>query len=192
MQIPFFIILNTSHNLSNQIYSFPKDEFTNLSTREKNSNDQRKLTDSRTHSRRTFPRRTVPRRTLPRQTFPRPDKSPTDISPTLASLYNFADDNTLSAFATTVSELIKILESESEVVIDWFKINKMVVNPDKFQAIILDKRKRDHTDEHIIVDNQQIKVVSSVKLLGLQLDDKLNFNLHISNICKSAANQLNA
>ena len=77
----------------------------------------------------------------------------------LASLYNFADDNTLSAFATTVSELIKILESESEVVIDWFKINKMVVvNPDKFQAIILDKRKRDHTDEHITVDNQQIKL----------------------------------
>ena len=89
-------------------------------------------------------------------------------------------------------ELIKILESESEVVIDWFKINRMVVNPDKFQAVTLDKRKRDHTDEHITVDNQQIKVVSSVKLLGLQLDDKLNFNLHISNICKSAANQLNA
>ena len=35
-----------------------------------------------------------------------------------------------------------------------------------------------------------MKVVSSVKLLGLQLDDKLNFNLHISNICKSAGNQL--
>ena len=106
----------------------------------------------------------------------------------LASLYNFADDNTLSAFATTVSRLIKILESESDVVIDWFKKNKMFVNLDKFQAIILDKRKRDHTDEHITVDNHQIKVVSPVKFLGLQLDDKLNFNLHISNICKSAAN----
>ena len=68
----------------------------------------------------------------------------------------------------------------------------MIVNPDKFQAIILDKLKRDHTDECITVDNQQIKVVSSVKLLGLQLDDKLNFNLHISNSSKSAANQLNA
>ena len=67
----------------------------------------------------------------------------------------------------------------------------MVVNPDKFQAIVLGKRKRDHTDECITVDNQQIKVVSSVKRLRLQLDDKLNFNLHISNICKSAANQLN-
>ena len=52
------------------------------------------------------------------------------------------------------TELIRILKSESAVVIDWFKINKMVVNPDKFQAIILDKRKRDHTDEHITVGNQ--------------------------------------
>ena len=42
----------------------------------------------------------------------------------LAQLYNFADGNTLSASAITVLELIKILESESEVVIDWFKINK--------------------------------------------------------------------
>ena len=91
-----------------------------------------------------------------------------------------------------VSRSAKILESESEVVIDWFKKNKMVVNPDKFEATILDKRKRDHTDERITVANQQIKVVSSVKLLGLALDDKLNFKLHISNICKSAANQLNA
>ena len=43
----------------------------------------------------------------------------------------------------------------------------MVVNPDKFQSIILGKRKRDHTDERITVDNQQIKAASSVKLLGL-------------------------
>ena len=59
----------------------------------------------------------------------------------LASLYNFPDGNTLSTFATTVSKLIKALESESEVVIDWFMKNKMVVNTDKFQAIILEKCK---------------------------------------------------
>ena len=34
--------------------------------------------------------------------------------------------------------------------------------------------------------------LSSVKLLGVQLDDKLNFSLHVSNICKYAANQLSA
>ena len=37
-----------------------------------------------------------------------------------------------------------------------------------------------------------IKASSSVKLLGVQVDDQLNFKLHISNICKSAADQLNA
>ena len=35
-------------------------------------------------------------------------------------------------------------------------------------------------------------MVSFVELLGIQIDDKLSFNLHISNICMSAANQLNA
>ena len=84
------------------------------------------------------------------------------------------------------------MQSGSEIVIDWFKNNKMIVNPDKFQAILLDKRKSGHTNQRIVVDNQYIKVVSSVELLGIQIDDKLNFNLHISNICWSAANQLNA
>ena len=83
---------------------------------------------------------------------------------TLASLYNFADGNTLSAFATIGSELIAMLEPESEVVLDWSKKYKMVVNSDKFQAVILDKRKSDHTNERMTVYNQQIKVVSSVKL----------------------------
>jgi hypothetical protein len=31
-----------------------------------------------------------------------------------------------------------------------------------------------------------------VKLLGVAIDFKLNFNTHISNICKKAARQLNA
>lgn len=71
----------------------------------------------------------------------------------LASLYNFADDNNLSAVVAIVSRLIKTLETESEVIIDWFKKNKTVANPDKFQTLILDKRKSDHTNERITVNN---------------------------------------
>ena len=62
----------------------------------------------------------------------------------------------------------------------------MIVNPDKFQAILLDKRKSDHKNQRIVVENQNIKVLSSVELLGIRIDDKLNFNLHISNISRSA------
>ena len=35
-------------------------------------------------------------------------------------------------------------------------------------------------------------MVSSVEFLGIQIDDKLEFNLHVSNIFRSAANQFNA
>ena len=58
----------------------------------------------------------------------------------------------------------------------------MVVNLDKFQVITFDKRKNDQTNECIRTDNQQ-SCKLKLKLLGLLLDNKLNFNLHISKIC---------
>ena len=72
----------------------------------------------------------------------------------------------------------------------------MIVNPGNFQAIIIDKKNKCHTNETLInfwkIGDKIIKVSSSVKLLRVKIDDQLNFNLHISNICRSAANQLNA
>ena len=110
----------------------------------------------------------------------------------VASMHNFADDNALSAWGETVSKLINTLESKSNIAIDWFTKNEMIINPDKFQAIILDKKKSNLTNILLTIVNQTIKLVPSIELLGVHLDDKLNFNLHISNICRSAANQLNA
>ena len=109
-----------------------------------------------------------------------------------ANLHNFADDNTLTTFAQNVGTLISVLESESKISIDWFETNKMIVNPGKFQSIIIDKKKQDHRKENFEIGDKVIEASPSVKLLGVQIDDKLNFNLHITNICRSAANQLNA
>ena len=106
----------------------------------------------------------------------------------LASAHNFADGNTLSSFAKTIENLISILESESEIAINWFNSNNMIVNPGKFQATIFDKHKGNHTSRTI---NKLIKAEAKIKLLGIEIDDKLNFNYHINNICKSASNQLN-
>ena len=110
----------------------------------------------------------------------------------IVSVHNFADDNTLSAFAENVSKLVNVLQSNYEVITGWFKKKQMIVNPDKFQVTIIDKKKGDQTNENTVIDNKQIKNLPSVELLGIQLGDKLNFSPHISNICKSLANQLNA
>ena len=107
-------------------------------------------------------------------------------------MYNFADDNFSSAAAKTVTELKDTLQSDSKVIINWSKNDRIIVNPEIFQAIILDKQKHEYSNKPIKFDNKTVETVSSVKLLGIQLDDKFNFSFHVSNICKSAANQLSA
>ena len=53
----------------------------------------------------------------------------------IANAHNFADNNTLNAFASNTQNLIHLLESESSIAIKWFEDNKMIVNPGKFQVI---------------------------------------------------------
>ena len=36
--------------------------------------------------------------------------------------------------------LTSVLESESNVLINWFKVNKMQANPDKFQVLAVGKK----------------------------------------------------
>ena len=110
----------------------------------------------------------------------------------IASVYNFADDHNLSNIAKTVDSLKQTLESECKLAIKWFHENKMIVNPDKFKAIVLDKRKLSNTEVKFILTSEQIQAVPSVDILGISIDDKLNLNLHIDKICMKSANQLNA
>ena len=46
---------------------------------------------------------------------------------------NFGDDNTIHAARNSIEELIKVLETESKSAIGWFKMNDVIVNPDKLQ-----------------------------------------------------------
>ena len=57
-----------------------------------------------------------------------------------SELHNFADDYTIPRTSGTFSQLIKDLQSEANKVTDWFKMNNMIVNPEKFQAIIIAKK----------------------------------------------------
>ena len=63
----------------------------------------------------------------------------------------------------------------------------MIVNANNFQSIIIDEKKRAHTKETFEIGDEVTEASPSIKLLGVQIDDKLNFNLNIPNICRSAA-----
>ena len=106
--------------------------------------------------------------------------------------HNFADDNTISSADSSVEKLLKSLERESQIATDWFKENNMIVNTDKFQAIIV-KRNSDMCNQYTLnIDGNQVTSEKSVKLLGINIDTKLSFDEHLSPLCKKASNQLNA
>ena len=108
-----------------------------------------------------------------------------------SNLYNYADDNTLAYFSKTMPDLVNTLEKETGVALSWLKQNEMIANPEKFHAILHRKNRTNTSGEKINIDGEIINSEETVKLLGVTLDYRLDFDPHISNICKKAATQLN-
>ena len=102
-----------------------------------------------------------------------------------------ADDNTIYTTKKNVEELIKVLEKESKSAIDWFEINNMIVNTNKFQAMILSSDKKENKYD-LKINDSIISSEKSVTVLGIEIDNKLNFEKQAANICRKANNQLNA
>ena len=59
-------------------------------------------------------------------------------------LYNYADDDTLAFSNSKIDILKNTLENKSKILINWFNINKMQANPDKFQVIAVGKMTNEH------------------------------------------------
>ena len=47
-------------------------------------------------------------------------------------------------------------------------------------------------NESIVINNKTIESSKSVKLLGLTIDNKLNFGIHVNNMCKVASAKIKA
>ena len=78
---------------------------------------------------------------------------------------------------------ITVLKQEAEVVINWFSSNEIIANPNKFKLIILTKNKSGDIPTGISIGTDIVSVEKSVKRLRIHLDNRSNFNLHISTIC---------
>ena len=106
-------------------------------------------------------------------------------------LYNHADDNTLGFWHNALDDLRLNFAYGSKIAIEWFQKNHMKVNVSKFQPIIL-KPKGSISDVELHVSGHSLKPVSSVKMLGVQIDERLSFDDHISTLCAMASHQISA
>ena len=68
----------------------------------------------------------------------------------------------------------------------------MIANSDKFQAIVVKKNAKMKVFYSLNINDLTINSKSSVKLLGIQKDNKLSFEQHIPTPPNKASNQTNA
>ena len=97
---------------------------------------------------------------------------------------SYADDNTPYCLGKTPEEVISQLEKSSKSNFEWFENNGMKANPDKCHLFL---SKNENFEANI--NENRISNTIFEKLLGVTFDDQLNFNHHISKICKTVSNK---
>ena len=99
---------------------------------------------------------------------------------------SYADDNTPYVEANNVDEVITVLENDSIQLLKWFSENQVKASKDKYHLFIT-------SDEKVSmkINNIEIEITSSEKLLGIIIDSKLNFKEHLGGIIKKASRKVN-
>ena len=100
---------------------------------------------------------------------------------------SYADDNTPYCIGKTPEEVLSQLEQSSKSIFEWFANNGLKGKPDKSHLLL---SKNDNFEANI--NENRISNTRFEKLLGVTFDNQLNFNHHISKICKAVSNKLHA
>ena len=56
----------------------------------------------------------------------------------------------------------------------------MIVNPDKFQAMLLNRYGKLENKHEMYIDDKKLTSEHAAKLLGIEIDNQLNFDSHVS------------
>ena len=108
-----------------------------------------------------------------------------------SKIYNYADDNTLCYASLELEEIKTALEKDCKKAMSWFHSNNMKANAEKFQLMFISKN--DIADDlHLKINDKLVTNSVAIDILGIKIDNKLNFNVCIDNICKKASKQINA
>ena len=101
---------------------------------------------------------------------------------------NYADDTTTYSMEKDIDSLLNSLQLDVLVLLDWFQDNYFKLNANKCKLLITN-----HNDNvSVNIDNENVTGEKTVKLLGVKIDNKLNFNEHVSDLCKKANLKLHA
>jgi hypothetical protein len=101
--------------------------------------------------------------------------------------HQYADDTQLYIALDNKQHNTNNMTSCTSAITRWFLLNGLCLNPNKSEAIIIGTpaaTKLQHNLDTVNIAGAIIPVSPTLKSLGITLDSNLNFNKHISTVCK--------
>ena len=103
----------------------------------------------------------------------------------------FADDTSLHHADYTIDDISRCLNRSMKSVDNWCKANDMIIHPEKTESMLVcTRQKRQRLSDNqlnIKYKDSLIKQVSKHKLLGITIDQNLNWQEHISILIKQVS-----
>ena len=100
-------------------------------------------------------------------------------------LFMFADDTTIFTIGENTDNIILTLQSVLDQVYTWCQSNRLIAHESKSEALIISKQSFIGPMPRLTYGNSTIEFKSSSKCLGLTVDNKLSWQEHTKNVCKS-------
>ena len=105
----------------------------------------------------------------------------------------FADDGSLHTSARYVEHISASLQHALSDVLKWCTAQRMVIHPQKTKSMIITSQQK-HQLKSLTLDlylgSHSIEQVNSHRLLGVIIDSKLKWQLHINFVCKRVSQNL--
>ena len=94
----------------------------------------------------------------------------------------YADDTTLFLRDDDLKTLYQIVNRQLKRVDYWLKLNKLSLNVEKTHYMVFTKCLSDLPQ--VVIRDVPLTRVYDTRFLGINIDDKLNFNSHVNKLCK--------
>ena len=92
---------------------------------------------------------------------------------------SYADGSAPFVVENNIDSVITSLEQVSDALFNWFKNNRLKSNVNKCHVLVSTKKPVRIKIGDYTIDNSECE-----KLLSAEIDVDLNFNIHISDLCK--------
>lgn len=98
----------------------------------------------------------------------------------------FADDTTVKANSLFPSVAIARVQSHLDILHQYFSRWKIKVNPTKTECMIFTKKRKLMPINSLYYNGSEIRKVEEMKILGVTVDKKLSFGLHVDKVVSKA------